>query len=67
MINFKVGELVKVSPENSNENYEPFRGRLLRVINVKSNTGRTALYDLAIEETDQIVPLSLYHYELTKF
>ena len=75
MAYFKVGSKVKVHPDNDNECYDSFRGKILIVTHVArskddhpgydSGIGEP-LYDMKIDKTGKSVPCSLYHYELVR-
>lgn len=74
--NYKIGDVVKVAPDNDNENYKPFRDKPLKVLHVATNKNQhkgyddtmdgQGLYDLFDIEKGQIIPFSLYDYELIK-
>lgn len=76
MSNFKKGDIVRVNPENDNENYKSFRNKNLRIIHVAHNTMEhpgfddsmkgEGLYDFEIANTGEKVHCSLYDYELIK-
>lgn len=71
--NYNVGDIVKIDPENDNDNYDEFRNMKLEIIHVAksiedhpgydSGIGE-ALYDLIVFDTKDLVPFSLYDYEL---
>jgi sulfite reductase alpha subunit-like flavoprotein len=75
MKKYKIGDHVKVSPENDNENYNSFRNEELVVTHVATNENEhpgfdsalkgEALYDLATVE-GTVIHCSLYDYELIK-
>lgn len=74
MRKFKVGQLVKVHPDNDNENYDSFRNKTLRITHVATSEKDHPGYDNGLKpeelydlETDEgnVIPLSLYGYELT--
>ena len=69
----EVGNIVMVSPDNDNENYDSFRGKKLRIVNVTTSSDQhpafdegmagEGLYDL--ETLDgELVGNALYDYEL---
>jgi hypothetical protein len=70
---YKIGDLVKVSSENDNDNYDDFREKVLRIVHVATNTSqhmgydesmqRMGLYDLETLDGKEI-NYSLYEYEL---
>ncbi len=68
-----VGSLVKISQENDNEGYIPYRNKVLRITHEARNREEHAgfdegigqpLFDLKVEKTGKEVPFSLYEYEL---
>jgi len=70
---FKIGDQVKVSEENDNENYDDFREKTLTIIHVATNTDEHPGYDNGLEgeplydfkdEDGNEIPCSLYFYEL---
>lgn len=72
---FKIGTRVKVSPDNDNECYNSFRGKVLIVDHVSRSTQDHPGYDTGVNEplydmidatTGENIPCSLYHYELTR-
>jgi hypothetical protein len=73
MCEYERGEKVRVSSDNDNENYNSFRGHVLKITHVAHNTTEHpgydsgvggCLYDLYDTETKQDVDCSLYDYEL---
>jgi len=70
---FKIGDKVKVSSENDNENYDDFRNKVLIITHIATSTQEhpgydegvspDALYDFKAEDGNEI-PFSLYDYEL---
>ena len=70
---FKIGDKVKVSSYNDNENYDDFRDKVLIITHVATSTkdhpgydegvSPDALYDFK-DENGNNIPLSLYDYEL---
>ena len=71
---YKIGDKVKVSSYNDNENYDDFRNKVLIITHVATSTqehqgfdegigGDEALYDFKDEDGNEI-PCSLYDYEL---
>lgn len=74
---FEVGDRVKISEYNDNENYNEFRGKLLIITHVATNQdehpgyddsmGGEGLYELMVDETGEEVPFSLYDYELEEW
>ncbi len=70
---FKVGQTVRISSENDNDNYDEYRNKDLvithKATNEKQHRGfdssiGQALYDLKVKKTGKEVPFSLYDYEL---
>lgn len=67
---YKIGQRVKVSNENDNENYDSFRDKVLIITNAEVG-GRgyddgmlpQKLMDFKTEDGDEI-PFSLYEYEI---
>lgn len=67
---YKIGQKVKISKDNDNENYDPFRGDTL-IITHKSNKGRgydetmytQMLMDFELENGEEF-PYALYEYEI---
>ncbi len=64
MVIYKVGDLVRVSPDNDNENYTSFRKKILKIVDVDKEFDKEGfLYsfkDLKGKEID----FSLYDWEL---
>lgn len=69
---FQKGDVVMISPDNDNDNYDEFRGKKLRIIHVATNRDEhngfdesigQALYDLETIH-GKSVGFSLYDYEL---
>jgi hypothetical protein len=75
--NYKVGDIVKVSSNNDNENYDDFRYKKLRIVDkitIKDNHPAfddaledQALYSFEDVETNEDIPFSLYDYELQSY
>lgn len=74
---FKIGDEVKVAPQNDNENYDSFRNETLTITSVSTccqdNPGYDegvggGLYDLAYEKDGEVLECwcALYDYELIK-
>jgi len=72
---FKKGEWVKVASDNDNDNYDDFREKRLKIVNVAKNTNDHPGYDNSMEgmplydlmdENGNYIPCSLYAYELEK-
>ena len=72
---FKVGDIVMVSPDNDNEGYDNFRGKKLRIVHKATSTEEHQGFDEGLEgeglydfETLDGKPIgsSLYDYELVK-
>jgi hypothetical protein len=71
---YKIGDIVKVSKNNDNENYDDFRDKNLRIVDkitIKDNHPAfdesledQALYSFEDVETEESIPFSLYDYEL---
>jgi len=70
----KIGDKVKVSSYNDNENYNDFRNKVLIITHIATSTkdhvgydegigNNEALFDFKDEDGNQI-PFSLYEYEL---
>jgi hypothetical protein len=74
MEQFRIGWYVVVARGNDNENYDSFRDKTLKVVEVYHNIKEHPLYDESIgqplyklETKDgEEVPFLLYHYELEK-
>jgi len=73
MRHFRVGSKVKVSPDNDNDCYNDFRGKVLIVTHVAKNTNDHPGYDESVSpeylydfktKDGKEVPCSLYDYEL---
>jgi len=72
MQHFKIGQRVKVSEANDNDNYASFRNVVLMVVS-GGNSGPgydtsmypEYLYDLKNAETGEFIDCALYDYELT--
>ena len=73
LANYKVGDTVKVSPENDNDNYDSFRDKDLIITHVARSIDdhpgfdegvNQALYDLEDAGTGEAIDCSLYEYEL---
>lgn len=69
---FKVGDIVMVSPDNDNDGYDSFRGKKLRITHVEDDE---SFYDEAMEDQGlysfetldgEEIGSSLYDYELVK-
>jgi len=71
----KIGDKVKVSQDNDNDNYDSFRNKVLIITNVTTSAEEhqafddglrgQGLYDFKDEDGNEI-PCSLYDYELEK-
>jgi hypothetical protein len=71
---YEVGDFVKISRDNDNENYDDFRDRKLKIVDkitIKDNHPAfddaledQALYSFEDVETNEDIPFSLYDYEL---
>ena len=69
----QIGDKVKVSPDNDNDNYDSFRNKILIITHIATSTNDhqgydeglngEALYDFKDEDGNEI-PCSLYDYEL---
>ena len=73
MRHFKIGDKVRISPSNDNENYEGFKNKILIVTHVAKNQQEHPGYDFGVSpdylydlETikGEDVNCSLYDYEL---
>ena len=67
---FKIGDIVRVSPENDNENYNSFRHKKLIVTHVATSEQDHPGYDNSMEGEAlydfEGIDCSLYDYELQK-
>ncbi len=72
---FKLGDKVKVSPENDNENYNSFKNEVLVIINVAKNRSEHPGYDESVSPdylydleklNGEKIHCSLYDYELIR-
>jgi len=67
---FQIGDKVKVSPDNDNENYDHFRDKVLTITHVATSTKEHPGYDNALEDQALYdfngIGCSLYDYELIK-
>lgn len=72
-MSFKIGDKVKVSSENDNENYDNFRDKVLIVTDVSKSTDDHQGFDEAMtgqglysfeDEAGHDIPCALYDYEL---
>jgi len=65
---FKIGDRVKISPNNDNENYNSFRKKTLIVTHIGQNIKEHQGYDDTMEGmalySFKGIPCSLYEYEL---
>lgn len=65
---FKIGDKVKVSPNNDNEHYNSFRKKTLIVTHIAQNIKEHRGYDDSMEGmalySFKGIPCSLYEYEL---
>lgn len=69
---YKIGQKVKVSSENDNDNYDNFRNEVLIVTHVAKNGNEHPGYDSSVNEPlydlktkdGMDIHCSLYHYEL---
>lgn len=71
---YKIGDKVKIKPENDNENYDEYREQPLTVTHVARNAHEhpgfdeglkgSRLYDF-VDSEGKDVPFSLYDYEIT--
>ena len=70
---YKIGQKVKISSENDNENYNEFRNQVLIIESVATNEDQHPGYDESMEGMQLIdlktlsgedVPFSLYEYEI---
>jgi len=73
MKHFKLGQKVKVSPENDNECYDSFRNEVLRVTHLAKNASEHPGYDAGVSPdylydletvSGEPVPYPLYDHEL---
>ena len=69
----KIGDRVMVSSDNDNENYEDFRGKVLIITGIYTNSNETVFYDESMEgmalyefitEDGEGVPFALYECEI---
>ena len=68
------GDIVRISQDNDNDNYDLYRNKDLEIIGVSHNTNDhpgydesmsgMALYDLRVVDSGEDVPFSLYEYEV---
>jgi len=70
---YRIGDKVKVSSENDNDNYDSFRDKVLIVENIATSENDTCAYDSSMNgmqlmdfttEQGEEVPFSLYEYEV---
>ena len=70
---YKIGQKVRVRPNNDNENYDEFRGKTLIVEAIYTSDKQNRFYDSSmkgmqllefITETGEYVPYALYEYEI---
>jgi hypothetical protein len=70
---YRIGDKVKVSSENDNDNYDSFRDKVLIVENIATSENDTCAYDPSMNgmqlmdfttEQGKEVPFSLYEYEV---
>ena len=71
---FVDGDIVRISQDNDNDNYDLYRNKDLEIIRVSHNTkdhpgydesvSGMALYDLRVVDSGEDVPFSLYEYEV---
>ena len=70
---YKIGQKVKISSENDNENYNEFRNQVLIIESISTNENDHPRYDESMEGEQLIdlktlsgedVPFSLYEYEI---
>ena len=70
---YKIGDRVMVAEDNDNEGYDGFRGKVLIVANIYTNTEEHKGYDNSMEgmqllefitEDGQEVDSALYEYEI---
>jgi len=73
MKHFRIGQKVKVNPRNDNENYNPFRNKVLVVVGITKNKEEHLAYDEGMAPEwlydlktidGQEVGFALYDYEL---
>lgn len=76
--NFKIGDKVKIHPDNDNENYDKYRNRTLTVTHIAWDKEQHPGYDdglkghplldfkVWMEEQNEVIdlPFSLYDYEV---
>ncbi len=70
---YKIGDRVKVSDYNDNDNYDDFRDKVLIITDIYTNSSEhmgydesmegMALYEFITEEGEEI-PCALYEYEI---
>ena len=70
---YRIGDKVKVSGKNDNDNYETFRDKVLIVEDIATSNNDTCAYDSSMKgmqlmvfttEQGEDVPFSLYEYEV---
>jgi hypothetical protein len=74
---YKIGEIVKVSRNNDNDNYDDFREKKLRIVDKITKYDNNPAFDESLEdqalysfedvETEESIPFSLYDYELERY
>ena len=70
MSKFRIGQKVRVNPDNDNENYNRFRDKVLTITHKANNTHEHKGYDDGVSPETLYsfneIELSLYDYELIK-
>ena len=75
MNHFKLNQIVRVNPENDNDNYNSFKDEVLIITHVAKSHDDHRFYDESLSpeylysfktESGKDVPCSLYNYELVK-
>jgi len=64
---YKIGDRVRVSPDNDNENYDSFRNKVLTVSHVATNSSQHPGFDSGVNQAlydFKGINCSLYEYEL---
>lgn len=73
---FEIGDIVRIEPNNDNDNYDDFRDKDLKIVRIATSKEHhpgydesmegQGLYDLEVVGSGEDVPFSLYDYELVE-
>ena len=75
MKHFKLNDIVRVSKENDNKNYNNFRGKILVVVDIVKSSAESPAFDEGMKGQylysfkdlkGKDIPCSLYDYELER-